>query len=183
MQFVPEEPIHPGDILREGSVADARGYLQQAAAELGVEALTARRMRFGASGLLSDIEAVLAGQDSAAVSAAAAHEEFLAPLGERRADFLRDMRLLHAALPARRRERRDGGKPRRARMFSPSTLRYASSPRRSEWRVDTAKRELRSCAAAQPRRRATGLPRRSRCTARTGSRGSIARGRRRARAR
>ncbi|WP_218017869.1 deoxyribose-phosphate aldolase [Roseateles chitosanitabidus] len=52
------------------SVADARGYLQQAAAELGVEALTARRMRFGASGLLSDIEAVLAGQDSAAVSAA-----------------------------------------------------------------------------------------------------------------
>ncbi|OWQ93879.1 deoxyribose-phosphate aldolase [Roseateles aquatilis] len=52
------------------SVADARGYLQLAAAELGIDALTPQRMRFGASGLLSDIEAVLAGEDSAAVSSA-----------------------------------------------------------------------------------------------------------------
>jgi deoxyribose-phosphate aldolase len=51
-------------------VSDARGYLQLAADALGVSALTAQRMRFGASGLLGDIEAVLAGQDSAAVSAA-----------------------------------------------------------------------------------------------------------------
>jgi len=42
----------------------------------------------------------------AAAAIGATHEEFLAPLGERRAAFLHDMRLLHAAMPARRRERR-----------------------------------------------------------------------------
>ncbi len=52
------------------SVADARVYLQLAQEALGAGALTPQRLRFGASGLLGDIEAVLAGQDSAAVSAA-----------------------------------------------------------------------------------------------------------------
>ena len=52
------------------SVVDARAYLQLAADALGAAALTPQRLRFGASGLLGDIEAVLAGQDSAAVSAA-----------------------------------------------------------------------------------------------------------------
>jgi len=52
------------------SVADARVYLQLAQEALGAAALTPQRLRFGASGLLGDIEAVLAGQDSAAVSAA-----------------------------------------------------------------------------------------------------------------
>ena len=52
------------------SVVDARAYLQLAADALGAAALTPQRLRFGASGLLSDIEAVLAGQDSAAISAA-----------------------------------------------------------------------------------------------------------------
>lgn len=52
------------------SVADARTYLQLAAEHLGEAALNPRRLRFGASGLLSDIEAVLAGQDSAAVTSA-----------------------------------------------------------------------------------------------------------------
>lgn len=52
------------------SVADAKAYLTLVAAELGADALTPRRLRFGASGLLSDIEAVLAGQGSTAVSAA-----------------------------------------------------------------------------------------------------------------
>ncbi|WP_092947166.1 deoxyribose-phosphate aldolase [Roseateles sp. YR242] len=50
------------------SVVDARAYLQLAAQALGVEALQARRLRFGASGLLDDIEAVLAGQASQAVN-------------------------------------------------------------------------------------------------------------------
>lgn len=44
------------------SVADAQAYLQQAAAILGVQALVPQRFRFGASGLLNDIEAVLGGQ-------------------------------------------------------------------------------------------------------------------------
>jgi deoxyribose-phosphate aldolase len=44
------------------SVADARGYLEQTASILGDGALTAQRLRFGASGLLNDIEAVLAGK-------------------------------------------------------------------------------------------------------------------------
>lgn len=44
------------------TVADAKVYLQLAAELLGPEALTARRFRFGASGLLNDIEAVLGGQ-------------------------------------------------------------------------------------------------------------------------
>ena len=47
------------------SVPDAKVYLDLAAAELGPDALTAQRFRFGASGLLNDIEAVLAGQASA----------------------------------------------------------------------------------------------------------------------
>lgn len=50
------------------SVADAQGFLQLAADALGTEALQARRFRFGASGLLKDIEAVLSGQASQAVS-------------------------------------------------------------------------------------------------------------------
>jgi len=52
------------------SVADAHGYLLQTRAKLGEGALNARRLRFGASGLLNDIEAVLAGQASAAPSRA-----------------------------------------------------------------------------------------------------------------
>ena len=50
------------------SVADAQGYLQLAADVLGAEALQARRFRFGASGLLKDIESVLSGQASQAVT-------------------------------------------------------------------------------------------------------------------
>ncbi|WAC72300.1 deoxyribose-phosphate aldolase [Roseateles sp. SL47] len=49
------------------SVVDARTYLQMAAQTLGPDAVQPRRMRFGASGLLDDIEAVLAGQASQAV--------------------------------------------------------------------------------------------------------------------
>ena len=52
------------------SVADAQAYLQQAADVLGAEALQPRRFRFGASGLLKDIEAVLSGQASQAVTSA-----------------------------------------------------------------------------------------------------------------
>lgn len=52
------------------SVAEARQYLQLAAEALGPEALNPRRLRFGASGLLTDIDAVLAGQGGAAVSGA-----------------------------------------------------------------------------------------------------------------
>lgn len=52
------------------SVADARVYLQLAAEALGADALQPRRLRFGASGLLADIEAVLAGEASAAVQGA-----------------------------------------------------------------------------------------------------------------
>jgi deoxyribose-phosphate aldolase len=47
------------------SVADATAYLRLAADTLGADALTPQRFRFGASGLLNDIEAVLAGQASA----------------------------------------------------------------------------------------------------------------------
>jgi len=52
------------------SVQDARIYLDMAAATLGAQALTARRFRFGASGLLNDIEAVLAGEASKPASSA-----------------------------------------------------------------------------------------------------------------
>jgi DNA-binding MarR family transcriptional regulator len=41
----------------------------------------------------------------AAAAIGEAHQEFLAPLGERRTAFLRDLRQLHAAMPARTRER------------------------------------------------------------------------------
>lgn len=44
------------------TVADATAYLRLAADSLGADALTPLRFRFGASGLLSDIEAALAGQ-------------------------------------------------------------------------------------------------------------------------
>lgn len=43
------------------TVADAQLYLQLAADKLGAAALNPRRFRFGASGLLNDIEAVLGG--------------------------------------------------------------------------------------------------------------------------
>ncbi|MEO6279633.1 deoxyribose-phosphate aldolase [Roseateles sp.] len=52
------------------SVADAAGYIAQAEAALGADALNPRRLRFGASGLLTDIEAVLTGAESPAVTAA-----------------------------------------------------------------------------------------------------------------
>jgi len=52
------------------SVADAAGYIAQTEAALGAAALNPHRLRFGASGLLTDIEAVLAGAQSAAVTAA-----------------------------------------------------------------------------------------------------------------
>ncbi len=50
------------------SVQEARVYLSLAATMLGAAAVTPQRFRFGASGLLNDIEAVLAGQASAPVS-------------------------------------------------------------------------------------------------------------------
>lgn len=52
------------------SVADAAGYITLTEAALGAEALNPQRLRFGASGLLTDIEAVLSGAESAAVNAA-----------------------------------------------------------------------------------------------------------------
>jgi deoxyribose-phosphate aldolase len=52
------------------SVPDAKIYLDMATATLGAGALTASRFRFGASGLLTDIEAVLAGEASAPCSSA-----------------------------------------------------------------------------------------------------------------
>lgn len=52
------------------TVADAAQYLQLARQTLGEGALNARRLRFGASGLLNDIEAVLGGQAGAAVHTA-----------------------------------------------------------------------------------------------------------------
>lgn len=52
------------------SVADAAGYIAQAEAALGAGALNAQRLRFGASGLLTDIESVLSGAESVATNAA-----------------------------------------------------------------------------------------------------------------
>jgi deoxyribose-phosphate aldolase len=52
------------------SVVDAAGYIAQAEATLGAAALNPQRLRFGASGLLTDIEAVLAGAASTASNAA-----------------------------------------------------------------------------------------------------------------
>ncbi|RTL18073.1 MAG: deoxyribose-phosphate aldolase [Burkholderiales bacterium] len=52
------------------SVADAAGYIAQTEAALGAAALNPLRLRFGASGLLTDIEAVLAGAASTASDAA-----------------------------------------------------------------------------------------------------------------
>ncbi|MFG6431015.1 deoxyribose-phosphate aldolase [Roseateles sp. LYH14W] len=52
------------------SVADAAGYIAQVQAALGGGALNPQRLRFGASGLLTDIEAVLSGSESVAVTAA-----------------------------------------------------------------------------------------------------------------
>jgi deoxyribose-phosphate aldolase len=45
-------------------------YLELVASTLGDAALTSRRFRFGASGLLNDIEAVLGGQASAPTNSA-----------------------------------------------------------------------------------------------------------------
>jgi len=50
------------------TVADASAYLELAAAKLGAEAIKPERFRFGASGLLNDIEAVLSGQTPVASS-------------------------------------------------------------------------------------------------------------------
>ncbi len=52
------------------SVLDAAGYIAQAQAALGAGALNPQRLRFGASGLLTDIEAVLSGAASTASTAA-----------------------------------------------------------------------------------------------------------------
>lgn len=52
------------------SVADAAGYIAQTEAALGAAALSPQRLRFGASGLLTDIEAVLSGTPSAASTSA-----------------------------------------------------------------------------------------------------------------
>jgi deoxyribose-phosphate aldolase len=51
-------------------VQDAQLYLQLVEARLGADAINARRLRFGASGLLNDIEALLSGKSSAAVASA-----------------------------------------------------------------------------------------------------------------
>ncbi len=50
------------------TVQDASLYLELAAQTLGVDVLTPQRFRFGASGLLSDIEAVLSGKATATSS-------------------------------------------------------------------------------------------------------------------
>lgn len=52
------------------SVVDAAGFIAQAEATLGADALNPQRLRFGASGLLTDIEAVLGGAASTASTAA-----------------------------------------------------------------------------------------------------------------
>lgn len=52
------------------SVVDAAGFIAQAEAALGADALNPQRLRFGASGLLTDIEAVLGGAASTASTAA-----------------------------------------------------------------------------------------------------------------
>ncbi|ALT77482.1 deoxyribose-phosphate aldolase [Paucibacter sp. KCTC 42545] len=65
-----EIAAHPGVGFKASggirTVAEAQGYLALAQAALGEQALNARRLRFGASGLLNDILAVLGGQGSAA---------------------------------------------------------------------------------------------------------------------
>lgn len=48
------------------TVADAAAYIELAAAKLGAEAVQPGRFRFGASGLLNDIEAQLSGRTAAA---------------------------------------------------------------------------------------------------------------------
>ncbi len=50
------------------TVADAAGYIAQTEATLGASALNPQRLRFGASGLLTDIESVLSGGASAATT-------------------------------------------------------------------------------------------------------------------
>jgi deoxyribose-phosphate aldolase len=52
------------------SVQDATAYLELVASTLGDAALNPRRFRFGASGLLNDIEAMLGGQASAPTNSA-----------------------------------------------------------------------------------------------------------------
>ncbi len=52
------------------SVTDAAGYIAQTEAALGADALRPQRLRFGASGLLADIESVLSGAESVASTAA-----------------------------------------------------------------------------------------------------------------
>ena len=52
------------------TVQEAKAYLDIAAGALGAHALTPLRFRFGASGLLNDIEAVLSGQASVPASSA-----------------------------------------------------------------------------------------------------------------
>jgi len=52
------------------SVADAAGYIAQAEAALGAAAVNPQRLRFGASGLLTDIESVLSGAESVATTSA-----------------------------------------------------------------------------------------------------------------
>jgi deoxyribose-phosphate aldolase len=52
------------------SVVDAAGYIAQAEAALGAGALNPQRLRFGASGLLTDIESVLSGAESVATTSA-----------------------------------------------------------------------------------------------------------------
>ena len=52
------------------SVADAAGYIAQAETALGAAALNPQRLRFGASGLLTDIESVLSGAASVATTSA-----------------------------------------------------------------------------------------------------------------
>jgi deoxyribose-phosphate aldolase len=52
------------------SVADAAGYIAQTEAALGAAALNPQRLRFGASGLLTDIESVLSGAASVATTSA-----------------------------------------------------------------------------------------------------------------
>jgi len=52
------------------SVADAAGYIAQTEAALGPGALSPQRLRFGASGLLTDIESVLSGAESAPTTSA-----------------------------------------------------------------------------------------------------------------
>ena len=52
------------------TVQEALPYLELVAATLGADALTPQRFRFGASGLLNDIEAVLSGKASVASTSA-----------------------------------------------------------------------------------------------------------------